>query len=240
MVKSQEIWDYIPGYEGKYKVSTWGRVIKIREGREPLELKQTLKDSGYLSVHLQENSGKYNYYSVHRLVAYAFIPNPYNYSQINHINENKQDNMVENLEWCSASHNINWGTRNNRVAKKLSRPIIAIRIKDGKILEFASLAEARRQGYSPNRISQPINAVRYCGSCKYDEYVWKWKDDPNHSLPIIIDKRKPILAISISNKTIMEFESLRDADRSGYIRNSVKRAIHKESVYKGFVWKFKD
>ena len=240
MIKSDEKWLDIPNFEGRYKVSSYGRVVKIKKDRKVLELKQTNRSKGYLAVHLRENNGQFRFYNIHRLVALAFISNPQNLPQVNHKNENKQDNRVENLEWCSASHNINWGTRNNRVAKKLGKELIAIRIKDGTVLRFTSLSEARRQGYSPNRISQSSKAVRYCGICKNDEYIWKWEEDSNTPLPIIIDKRKPIIGILVSDNTLVEFKSIRDAGRNGYNRNSVKRAICNGSVYKGRIWKFKE
>ncbi len=239
MSNEKERWADVPDYEGRYKISSLGCVVKIINEKTTKELKQTDRANGYLSVHLRTDEGKYRFYSVHRLVALAFIKNPNGFSQINHINEDKQDNRVENLEWCSASHNINWGTRNTKVAGKLGRPIIAIRLKDGAILRFASLSEARRQGYSPNRISQSKDAVRYCGLCKHSEYVWKWEDDAGTPLPIIIDKRIPVIGISLSDGSILEFESIRDTRRFGFTRNSVRRALLNGTSYKGYVWKHK-
>ena len=75
---------------------------------------------GYLQVNLTINGKKSNYY-VHRLVAEAFIPNPNNYPQVNHIDENKENNNYYNLEWVTSKQNINYGTRNSRVGKKIKR-----------------------------------------------------------------------------------------------------------------------
>lgn len=105
----EEIWRDIPGYEGLYRVSNTGKVQSNFSG-EWRELKQFHSSNGYLQVHL----GKYNTTKVHSLVARAFIENPENLPQVNHIDENKDNNHVDNLEWCSARYNLNYGSRNIR------------------------------------------------------------------------------------------------------------------------------
>lgn len=81
-------------------------------------LKQIKNDRGYTMVDLSKNARRRKIF-VHRLVAEAFIPNPNNYNQINHINEfEKDNNCVENLEWCSCKYNCNYGTRNQRIKEK--------------------------------------------------------------------------------------------------------------------------
>ena len=83
-------------------------------------------------MHLSSN-GKSKYYAVHRLVASAFIPNPNNYPCVNHKSEVKTDNRVDNLEWCTQEYNINYGTRNEKASKALSKPIVQIH-KSGLII----------------------------------------------------------------------------------------------------------
>lgn len=119
---SEEIWKDIEGYDGIYEVSSWGRVKNSRTGRV---LKAGKDIYGYLFVNVYKN-GKRTNYKVHRLVAQAFIPNPQNKPQVNHIDENKENNYVENLEWCTAKENNNHGEHNSRVAKARSIPIICI------------------------------------------------------------------------------------------------------------------
>ena len=102
-------------YTGLYEVSNKGR-IRNKDGKI-LKLHK-VKEHDYLTVGLYKNK-KQKYYSVHRLVAYAFIPNPEKLPEINHKDENKQNNTVENLEWCDRIYNINYGTGRKRQAEKL-------------------------------------------------------------------------------------------------------------------------
>ena len=111
----KEIWKDIKGYEGKYQVSNLGRVKSLnykRTGEEKI-LKPTKTEKGYLFVCLRRNS-KAKSYRVHRLVAEHFIPNTDTNLEVNHKDENKENNCVTNLEWCTHIYNVNYGTRNQR------------------------------------------------------------------------------------------------------------------------------
>ena len=116
-----EEWRDIKGYEGRYQVSNLGRVksLKDRYGnyREKI-LNPRNSIQGYLDISLYKN-GVSKRFKVHRLVAEAFISNINNYSQVNHKDENKQNNRVENLEWCTSKYNANYGTRNKRHSEKM-------------------------------------------------------------------------------------------------------------------------
>lgn len=116
-----EIWKDIPGYEGKYQVSSYGRVKSIARYRKSKNnskvfvpekiLKGKLNRDGYVTYALCTGTHKkMKYYMAHRLVAMAFIPNPNNLPIINHRDENPQNNIVSNLEWCDYSYNRNYGT----------------------------------------------------------------------------------------------------------------------------------
>lgn len=87
-------------------------------------LKQHLHN-GYKRVMIYRE-GKGEWKAVHRLVAEAFIPNPNNYPCVNHKDEDKTNNHVSNLEWCTYKYNMNYGTRNKRIADKQSKPIICV------------------------------------------------------------------------------------------------------------------
>lgn len=108
------IWKDIGGYEGIYQISNFGEVMRLMsyDSRNHLRnskiLKQRKNKYGYMVVGLHKN-GKENKYLVHRLVAQTFIPNSNNFPEINHIDENKQNNSIPNLEWCDRKYNVNYG-----------------------------------------------------------------------------------------------------------------------------------
>lgn len=114
-----EKWKPIPGYEGLYEVSSYGRVrslerYKSNNGGLQLIKEKILKPhntkKGYLTVQLCNKK-----FTVHRLVAQAFIPNPDNLPMINHLDEDKTNNVADNLEWCDAKYNSNYGTSIERM-----------------------------------------------------------------------------------------------------------------------------
>ena len=109
-----EEWKDIIGYEGKYQVSNTGKIRSLNylNTRKTKELKPRKFSTGYLSICLGKE--KKNFY-IHRLVAIHFIPNPNNLLEVNHKDENKTNNNVENLEWCNHKYNCNYGTRSERI-----------------------------------------------------------------------------------------------------------------------------
>ena len=98
--------------------------------------------AGYSTLMLREN-GKRSFVRVHRLVAKAFIPNVNDYPEINHIDENKDNNSVENLEWCTNDYNESYGTRAKRSAKNHEKSVIRTS-KDGDVVAFDSIKEAAK------------------------------------------------------------------------------------------------
>ena len=147
---TEEVWRDVKGYEGLYQVSNMGRVKSLgrkdRFGRVIKEriLEPAVTHNGYLRVGLHVD-GKRKMLRVHRLVCEAFHENPDNKSEVNHVNEDKTDNRACNLEWSTRTENCNHGSRNERVAKVLSKPIGQFSL-DGKLIKvWQSACEARRQ-----------------------------------------------------------------------------------------------
>lgn len=142
-------------------------------------IKGSLVDKGYLQVSLYDGKGRRKPLKVHRLVAESFIPNPENKSQVNHKDENKTNNCVDNLEWMTNEENVNYGTRNERAGKAISKALskpVAQYTKDGKLIKvWSSTNEAGRQlGFAHNSISLVTRGIRKtCGGFvwKYVEYV---------------------------------------------------------------------
>ena len=168
-----EVWKPVRGYVGFYEVSNFGRVRSVNRtityidgrncfyGSKLLTLK---KDRyGYLKVELCKNNQK-KQVLVHRLVAEAFIPNPHNLPQVNHKDEDKTNNCVWNLEWCDGKHNVNWGTRNERMSKnslnKNGKTVI-LTTKHGIYLhEWTSVREMERQTGISHNIIYPMITKR--------------------------------------------------------------------------------
>lgn len=149
----EEIWKDIEDYEGFYQVSNFGRVKRVTTGRI---LKGTTDKDGYALVLLSKHNTP-SMRITHRLVAQAFIPNPEHKPEVNHIDEDKTNNRVDNLEWSTRKENCNHGTRNARLGKSNSIPIIATNIKTGKVTAFSSCAEcARRLSLNAGNISSTL------------------------------------------------------------------------------------
>ena len=171
-----ELWKDIKGYEGRYQVSDIGRVkslerIVIRKNgskqyRKERILKSLSKPNGYLYVNLCGSTGKKKFY-VHRLVCEAFHENPENKPCVNHIDENKTNNIASNLEWCTVAENINHGTRTARTSKTVGQYT-----REGKLIKvWKSTHEVERQlGFSKGNISE---AARGQLKTAYG-YVWKY------------------------------------------------------------------
>lgn len=160
-----EIWKDIDinNFRGRYQVSNLGRVRSLMTGKI---LTPTPNAKGYLRVSLQGRYFKHKQITIHRLVAEAFLPNPNNYPCINHKDECRTNNHVDNLEWCSWAYNINYGTCNNRMlntrnknnAKNRERPVVQLDLDGNYIAQYNSMAEVQRvTGIDYRVVSNYIN-----------------------------------------------------------------------------------
>ena len=185
---TEEIWKPVKNYEGLYEVSNKGRVKRLEQdfvdsiGRKYHKKERILKNStnsnGYFHVALRNNKGKQKFLRVHRLVAEAFIPNPDDKSEVNHKDEIKTNNCVENLEWATHKENMNYGTRTERATKASgktrSKPVIQY-TKDREFVEtWQSTCEAERQlGLANGSISRAARGVYKT----YKGFVWKYVEN---------------------------------------------------------------
>jgi len=183
-----EVWKDVKGYEGLYQVSNMGRVKSLertvirKNGKKQTIRERILKpivgQDGYLLVNLYDSSGKRKSFYAHRLVCETFLDNPENKPCVNHIDENKTNNVVSNLEWCTYKENNNYGTRNARIAKanvkNKSKPVGQY-IRDGELVKvWQSTMEVQRQlGFDNGVISKVARGKR---KTAYG-YVWKYIDE---------------------------------------------------------------
>lgn len=134
----------IKGFENRYAITDEGKVWSYLRNKF---LSLAKHRDGYLKVGLYDKNGKYFTKFVHRLVAEAFIPNPNNLPQINHKDETRTNNCVENLEWCDSKYNANYGNHNSKISKsKINHPsrskkVICVETQ----LIYPSTMEAERQ-----------------------------------------------------------------------------------------------
>lgn len=150
----QEIWKEI---DDRYSISSYGRVKSNYANKERI-LKPFVDVRGYLKVDLRHGAKRKSVF-VHRLVAFAFIPNldPITFKEVNHKDEDKTNNHVENLEWCNTEYNCNYGTRNIRKAKNCMKKIYSLDA-DGTIAYYQSVKHAGNLlGISSTAISKVLS-----------------------------------------------------------------------------------
>jgi len=170
----KEKWLPVVGYEGRYFVSNVGRV-KNSYGK--ILRADTRLKTGYKYVILRNGTSGFHA-NIHRLVAMAFIPNPDNFPIINHKNENRADNRVENLEWCTYAHNL-------RVSAKFQDSFCSIIQKDksGQIVgRYASIREAARAIGKPNSATAICRCARIRAGLKHGfpettvyGFIWEYE-----------------------------------------------------------------
>lgn len=205
----EELWKDIAGYEGVYQVSNLGNVkscehtIKVISNNQHTNyvctktisakyIKPSKDKNGYLIVHLSHN-GTCITYKVHRLVAQAFIENPNNKPCVNHLDCDRQNNCVDNLEWCTHSENSQYMTKLGRnkggevlkkiskeqraiINQKLCKPVIATNLTTGEEFCFKSIKEAAQQ---LNLHHSNITTVLKGRYKRTGNYTFKYAEDPN-------------------------------------------------------------
>ena len=182
-----EVYAPIDGFPD-YLVTSYGRVFSLKHGKLK-ELKQAKNKQGYLVVCLCKNNKKINK-RVHRLVAQSFIPNPNNKQQVNHIDENKENNNVSNLEWMTHKENNDYGTRNQRISKAISgeksymfgKESInrkkVLRYKNEEIKIYSCIKDVEKDGFNPSHISDCCKGKRK----SHKGYQWFYLENYNREV----------------------------------------------------------
>lgn len=175
-VTEKEIWKDIPNYEG-YQISNLGRVKSLKRFYRVKEkiLKPLITCNGYYQVALWKNSIA-KFYKVHRLVWEVFNGQIPENMQVNHINEIKIDNRLENLNLMTPKENSNWGTRNERCAEALknrkdqSKSVLQYDLQDNLVKEYSSIKQVEREkGFDHSYI------VKCCKGKIPTAYGFKWQ-----------------------------------------------------------------
>ena len=157
----------IEGFEN-YEVSNLGKVRNIKSG---IMLKPWFTKDGYLRHCLYKHNKRKNLL-LHRIIATAFIDNPDEKPCVNHIDENKLNNDLSNLEWCTARENLIHGTRTKRAAEKCFKKVIQLDLNDNVLNEFESMKQAGQEtGTSASHISHCCNGKRKSAG----GYKWRKK-----------------------------------------------------------------
>ena len=186
-----EIWKDVAEYEGLYKVSNKGNIYSIgrKDSRGHRRRGRMLSPghnshSGYPQVGLRKN-GVLKMKYIHRLVAETFLPNPEGRPQVNHRDEDKVNNNVENLEWCTSEYNNTYGTRIEKVVQARSKKVKATNIKTNEVITFNSTQEAKLKGFSGGCVSAACRGV-YKGRAgklvggdgrTYKGYKWYYEEE---------------------------------------------------------------
>lgn len=188
-MNGNEEWRDIEGYEGYYQVSSIGRVRSvdrtiISSTNKMHHLKgKMLKASfdsqkHYLLVSLHKD-GISIHKNVHRLVAEAFILNTLNYPMVNHKDEDKTNNCIENLEWCTAKYNANYGTLRERMAHTNGKRLLKFTLDDKFVKEYPSALEAAKE-FDKNNWHKYETGISKCANGRFSKsygYKWLYKED---------------------------------------------------------------
>ncbi len=253
----EEVWKDIKGYEGLYQVSNLGRVKSVthdvidsigrhsvKEGRI-LSLRNSTK-TGYPTINLAKD-GKFKSFNIHRLVAEAFIPNPKNLPCVNHKDESRDNNCVNNLEWCTYKYNNTYGTASERRTKRLReyfnshevighphhvKPIVQYSLSGKVVREFTSINAAERElGFSPS------SGISACCSGKLHTaygYVWRFKDEQFSSIESKPKRhQKFVIKRDAAGNEIARYKSVSEAAKeNGFERHTLR----KTNIIGGYVY----
>ena len=235
-----ETWRDIPSYEGIYQVSNLGRVksldriIPFKNSSKRVKgtmLVQHL-NFGYCQVSLGRNGKKHR---VHRIVAEAFIPNPHDYPIINHKDENKKNNRVDNLEWCNYAYNLNYGSRKGWQRKLNGVPVYQYTKEGEFVARFDSMVEAaeRTPSVTSNNIFHCCNKDKpSCGG-----FVWRYEGDKDTQYKN--NAQTKVLQYDKNGHFVARFNSVKEASlATGVISTGISNCVAGLSLSSGgFIWK---
>ena len=241
-----EIWKVIENFPN-YSVSTYGRV---RNNTTGLILKQGDNGRGYKHVGLYSDTIKNKTIMVHRLVALAFLPNPNNLPEINHIDENKENNCIENLEWCTSEYNINHGTHNLRIGMNNPnrKPIYSI-TQTGDVMYFDSAKYAQRY-YASIGIELYASGINKALKYEVDTYknmAWYYQSDLSgltnyHEKFSSKKEKRKFIRCTDNDGNVTHFGCMNEALRLFNLKQSqrkyLKEALSSGCIFMDRIWEY--
>ena len=238
----QEIWKDVPNFEGIYQVSNLGNVKSlsrciIHRGNvshiNEKIMKPFINRGGYKCIKLSKNQ-KYYPIKVHRLVALAFIPNPNNYEFVNHKDENKQNNIVSNLEWCTKKYNNEYGSK-----ALWKRKVYKYDLSGTFLDSYESVVDASKA----NKI--PVSSIRStCNGSRITTHGFIFVFNKSDILKQLnkLEKSKPIgvAVYDLSGNLIEKFNCISDACKEYNVtKSSIHRCCkHQSKQCKGYYWEY--
>lgn len=235
-----EEWSIIPDYSN-YMVSNLGRFKSLKTNKI-LRQHVVMK---YLKVQLRRDDGIRKMVASHRIVALVFIGTNDKSLHINHKDENKLNNIAENLEFCTMEYNNNYGTRNYRISQKqrnnpkYSKKIQQYDLDGNFVKEWDSICDAGRAGYDRKAISDCCNRER--GTHTSNGFLWKFSNDNRVITPYVNPALKPVICYNKKGEFIKEYNSASEASKelnldAGAICWCCKG---KRNIVKGYIFKYK-
>lgn len=227
-----EEWRDVKGYENLYQVSRKGRVRSSHKGYWEV-LTSVVNTHGY-NQYLFHKNGKKKNMRGNRLVAEAYIPNPDNLPFVNHKDENSANDCVDNLEWCTAKYNVNYGTARQRTSINHSknRPVCMFDVNGDFIREFYNMTDAAKF----------VNGVHTCilRCCKnegfyYKGYIWRYKEGTNSIVEAVAAYKKSKntnrkIEVDIDGQKQV-FNSISEASRAlGVSRDTIRKYNSKNNI----------
>lgn len=261
---ANEVWRSVVGYMDLYEVSNLGRVRSLdRIQYNPVAathqtfhpghiMRGRVSGGGYRTVGLRDINGKRKTYTVHRLVAQAFIPNPDNLPYINHKNYNKLDNRVENLEWCTPTYNVHYGRAD--VIRQHNQPkrkdVAQYTIKGEYISIYKTLQSAAKNvGTTRQLIRECAKGNRYSAGGFRWVYVGSEEEAKRIILPQLSTKQRagraggvPIEQLTKDGEHVSFYKSCSEAERKSnreFKRDNIRKAIkHPNQTAYGYRWRY--
>lgn len=238
-VSYEEEWRDIKEYEGLYQVSNYGnvrsldRIIKSKNGvikhiRGRIIRQET--NDGYKYCSLCK-SGIAKPQKVHRLVACAFIPNPQNHPYINHKDENKSNNKVDNLEWCSKWYNEHYGCFHeksvSRLREKIGRKIVQYTINGDFVNEYDTICDVAMGGFSVYSVSDCLRhkIVSHKG------FVFRYKEEPFS----LLEYRQKIAVRMVYNNQSVLYDSISEAEKKNKFKVNRLNLLRKKGNKQVFI-----